>query len=169
MTESVLDPMPDMELIGHPLEMGRPELRELMDRYTPRTTAGVLRMPAALVVSDRPGDDVPVRAALEDEGWRVQSCAGPANGDCPMLRGRPCSLRASVDAAVVFVDPKRCGGGLGTVTRLRCAADGASPGVVVVKGTLAAPQVEGRTAWVGSLRGPEGVLEAISKVVSQND
>ena len=89
-TTKLLDPMPDLELLGQPLDLGRPELKELMNRYscaTPRATTTLLGPPAALVVSNRSGDDAPVREALENDGWFVKLCSGPGNGDCPIMRG----------------------------------------------------------------------------------
>ena len=169
---SLLDPMPDPELLGHPLELGRPELKELMNRYsclTPRFQTTLLGPPAALIVSNRPGDDVAVREALQTDGWFVKSCSGPGNGDCPVLRGERCPLRESVDAAVVFVDPERLAGGLGAIPRLRCAADSASPGVIALEGSLEPTRYGRGTASVGALRGPDAVLSAISTLLTAGE
>jgi hypothetical protein len=172
MTTSLLDPMPDMEVLGHPLDLGRPELKELMNRYscvTPRAQTALLGPPSALIVTNHPGDDAPVREALENEGWFVRSCLGPGKGDCPVMRGERCPLRESVDAAVVFVDPNRLAGGLGTIPRLRCAADSASPGVVAVEGGLEPTRYGRGTACVGALRGPTAVLDAISALLGSRE
>jgi hypothetical protein len=163
-----LDPLPDVELIGQPLDLGRPELRELMNRYscaTPPANTTLLGPPAALVVSNHPGDAQPVREALENNGWFVKSCAGPGKGDCPVMRGERCPLRESVDVAIVFVDQNRAVGGLGNIPRLRCAADSASPGVVAIEGSLEPARYGRGTACVGALRGPAAVLEAISALL----
>lgn len=170
MTNSTLvDPMPDLELMGNTLDLGRPELAVLMNRYcpgSPRAQASVLGPPAALVVSNHPSDATPVREALENDGWFVKSCAGPGKGDCPVMRGERCPLRESVDAAVVFVDPNGLAGGLGSIPRLRCAADSASPGVVAVEGSLEPTRYAKGTACVGALRGPDAVIEAISALLA---
>ncbi len=171
-TTNLLDPMPDLELLGHRLDLGRPELRELMNRYsgaTPHANTGWLGPPAALIVSSHSADATPVREALEDDGWLVKSCAGPGKGDCPVMRGDRCSLRASVDVAVVFVNPNRLAGGLGTIPRLRCAGDSASPGVVAVEGSIEPTRYAGRTACVGALRGPDAVIESISALLASQD
>jgi hypothetical protein len=168
----MLDPMPDLELTGHRLDLGRPELKELMNRYTgstPRYQTTLLGPPAALVVSNRPGTDAPVREALERDGWFVKSCSGPGKGNCPVMRGERCPLRESVDAAVVFVEPRRLSGGLGTIPRLRCAADSASPGVVAVESSVEATRFGRGTACVGALRGPDAVLSAISALLAKAD
>jgi hypothetical protein len=167
-TTTLLNPMPEMEVLGHPLDLGRPELRELMNRYscaTPRAATTLLGPPAALIVSNHPADATPVREALENDGWFVKSCSGPGKGDCPVMRGERCPLRESVDAAVVFVDPNRPGGGLGTIPRLRCAADSASPSVVAVEGSFEPTRYTKGTACVGSLRGPGAVLSAIDALL----
>lgn len=170
MTKStLLDPMPDLELMGNILDFGRPELGVLMDRYcpkSPRAQASALGPPSALVVSYHPAVATPVREALEKEGWFVKSCAGPAKGDCPLMSGKRCALRESVDAAVVFVGPSRLDGGLGSIPRLRCAADSASPGVVAVERSVQPTRYAKGTACVGALRGPNAVIEAISALLT---
>ena len=171
-TTTLLDPMPDVELLGHPLDLARPELRELMNRYsraTPRATTTSSAPPAALIVSHQPADATPVHQTLEKDGWFVKSCAGPGKGDCPVLRGARCPLRESVDAAIVFVGPNRLAGRLGTIPRLRCAADSASPGVVVVEGSIGPTRYAKATACVGALRGPDAVIEAISALLASQD
>lgn len=165
----LLGPIPDAELLGHALDLGRPELEKVMERYcraTPRATTTLLGPPAALIVSNRSGDDTPVREALESSGWYVESCSGPGKGDCPIMRGERCALRESVDAAVVFVDPNRLAGELGSIPRLRCAADSASPGVVALVGSLEHARYGTGTACVGALQGPDAVLAAIAELVS---
>ena len=127
------------------------------------------RTPAALVVSHHAGDDGPVREALENDGWFVKSCSGPGKGDCPVMRGQRCSLRESVDAAVVFVDSNRLTGGLGMIPRLRCAADSASPGVVAIEGSVESTRYAKNTACVGVLRGPDAVIGAISALLTSRE
>jgi hypothetical protein len=169
MTTTLLDQMPDMELLGHQLDLGRPELRELMNRFscaTPRAQTTLLGPPSALVVSNHSEDAQPVREALENEGWFVKSCSGPGKGDCPVMRGEHCPLRESVDAAVVFVDQNRA---VGSIPRLRCAADSASPGVVAIEASLEPARYGRGTACVGALRGPAAVLEAVSALLASRD
>lgn len=79
-TASSLYRTPDIELTGHALELGRPELKTLMNRYSlsTRSPQGTLLGPwSALIVSKHPGDEAPMREALEKEGWFVKSCPGP--------------------------------------------------------------------------------------------
>lgn len=125
----------------------------------------VVYPPVALLVPRLAGDEAPVRRALEDEGWFVRTCAGPGNGRCPLLRAARCPLRESVDVAVVFVDPTEAPRALRTMPRVRCAADTSSPGVLALENRLGPPQYSGGTATVGSLRGPGGVLSAISALL----
>jgi len=172
MTASFLDRMPDMELLGYPLDLGRPKLKALMNRYTvatPRVQTPLLRPPSALVVSNHRGTEAPLREVLENDGWFVKSCSGPGNGDCPILRGERCPLRESVDAAVVFVDPGKLAGGLGAIPRLRCAADSASPGIIALEGSLKPTRYARRTALVGALRGTDAVLSAMSALLANED
>ena len=170
MTTTLLDPMPDLELMGNTLDLGRPELAVLMNRYcpeSPRAQASVLSPPSALIVTRRLGDEAPIREALENEAWFVTTCAGPGKGDCPVMRGERCPLRESVDAAVVFVDPKDLAGNLGALPRLRCAADSSSPGVAVMEGRLDPPTYAAGVAAVGLLRGPRGILAALKGVLGR--
>lgn len=167
----VLDQMPSVEVQGHTLDLGRPELKELVNRYLgsqPRNQTTILRPSSALVVPRHSGDELPIREALENEGWFVKSCSGPGNGDCPVMRGQRCRLRESVDAAVVFVDPGGAGGSPGAIPRLRCAADSASPGIVAVEGSLEPTRFGHGTACVGALRGPDAVLGAISALLARD-
>ena len=165
MTNStVLDPMPDLELMGNVLDLGRPELAGLMNRYCsqpPQTQTSLLGPPSALIVTRRPDEEAPLQEALEKDAWFVKTCAGPGKGDCPVMRGERCSLRESVDAAVVFVDSRESQRNLGTLPRLRCAADSSSPGIVVMKGRLDSPTYAPGVTAVGSLRGLSSILEAI--------
>lgn len=163
-----LDPRPDIELMGNTLDLGRPELAVLMNRYSShrlRTQTPLLNPPTALIVTHRPGVEEPLREALENDAWFVKTCAGPGKGDCPLLRGQCCPLRESVDAAVVFVDPNGLTNGMGTLPRLRCAADSASPSLVVLEDSLDPPHYLGRSATVGSLRGPQAILNAIAALL----
>lgn len=163
--------VPDVELMGYALDLGRPELEEVMTRYSrvePQPDATLVRAPAALVVTNHPGDDRPVRAALQEDGWLVQTCAGPAHGDCPLMRGEPCDLRSSVDAAVVFVEASTHSNQAGALPRLRCAADRGSPAVVAVESSVEPTRFSGSTACVGALRGPDAILSAISALLTTN-
>ena len=103
----VLDPTLDVELLGNTLELGRPELAEIMERYVPdrpRPGVSTASPPVTLVVGDGPAS--PLQRALEDDGWRVEACRGPAGtAGCAVMRGQRCTLRDSVDAAVVYVEP----------------------------------------------------------------
>jgi hypothetical protein len=165
---TLLDPLPDLELMGNVLDLGRPELAVLMHRYCskpPRVQTSLLGPPSALIVTRRPGEETPLREALENDAWFVKTCTGPGKGDCPVMRGEHCPLRESVDAAVVFVDPKERSGRLGAIPRLRCAADSSSPGIVALEGSLDPPRFSGGTATVGSLRGPTAVLSTIATLL----
>ena len=122
----------------------------------------------ALIVSPYPSEDMPLREEFEKDGWLVRTCAGPGMCDCPVMRGKPCPLRESVDAAVVYVDPKELKGGSRMIPRLRCAADSASPGVIALEGRFDSPKYGRGTAIVGALRSPKMVLTAISALIRQD-
>jgi hypothetical protein len=171
-TGNLLEPKPDMELIGHRLDLGRPELAELIQRYSsepPRTQASLLSPLTALIVKRVAGDEAPLREAFENDGWFVRTCEGPGKGDCPVMRGERCLLRESADAAVVYVDPQQLAGGLGSIPRLRCAADSASPGVIALEGRFDPPRYGPGTAAVGALRGPQSILAAVSALLAAEE
>lgn len=92
---SLWDPMPGVEL-RQALDLGRPELKALMDRYSgddpPRAQTSILAPPAALIVKHGDGESA-VRDAIESEGWFVKTCEGPGGGRCPIMRGENCPLR----------------------------------------------------------------------------
>lgn len=170
--QALLERVPNIELRRHVLDLGRPELAAVMDRYVSqdnRTTPGLLDPPTALIVTRRPGEEAPLREALEDDAWFVKTCVGPRRGDCPVMRGERCPLRESADAAVVFVDPKSLHGSSGSIPRLRCAADSASPGVVALEQSFEPIKYGPGIATVGALRGPKAVLEAISALLDVSD
>ncbi|MQA99803.1 MAG: hypothetical protein GEU78_05860 [Actinobacteria bacterium] len=158
--------MPTTDLMGNTLDLSRPELTSLIDRYVPKSPGrltSLLGRPTALIVERRKGEEGPLRQALEDEGWFVKTCSGPGQHDCPILRGRHCPLRESADAAIVFVEPRDIH--LGQVPRLRCAADSSSPGVVAVERRLDPPSFGSSTATIGALRGPDGILRVVSALL----
>ncbi|HEV2757572.1 MAG TPA: hypothetical protein VG318_17545 [Actinomycetota bacterium] len=167
----VLEPMPDVELLGKALDLGRPELAGLLNRYVPgrpRPRHSLVPRPAALVVGDHPAS--PLGAALEDEGWKVRTCAGPSGAvRCPLMRGEECALRAPVDAAIVYVDPGTHPSRGTALPLLRCAADSASPSVVALEGRLDAARYKGRTAVVGALRGPAAIIAAVRNVLEPEE
>ena len=126
----VLDPMPSTGMIGYTLDLEQPQLALLMDRYVPsrpRAQAELAAPPSAVIVTRRSGQESAVKAELESQGWSVKVCEGPGRLLCPIMRAEPSPLREYVDAAVVFVEPKEPTAG--SLPRLRCAADRASPGV----------------------------------------
>ena len=148
------------------LDLGRPELQDVMNRYSgrrPLELGSLLSPSAALVVGDR--DPSPLKATLEAEGWSVSTCRGPSSvGTCPVMRGRPCPVRESVDVAVVFVGAQNATTPSTSLPLLRCAADGGAPAVVALEGRLDAARYDGTRAAVGALRGPVAVVEAVHEV-----
>lgn len=167
---SVLDPMPYSELMGSPLDLRRPELQGLMERYCSKaheTQATLVEPQTALIVTRNPGEETRLKEALEDEGWLVKTCAGPGTGNCPIMHGARCELRTSADAALVFVDANEFSGTLGTIPRLRCAADSSSPGVVVIEGSAEPPNFLGRSATVGALRDARVILRTVKSLLSR--
>lgn len=170
--QALLERIPNIELRGHILDLGRPELAALMDRYVSHenvSTPGLLDPPTALVVTRQSGEEAPLREALENDAWFVKTCAGPGKGDCPVMRGEHCTLRESVDAAVVFIDQKTLHGGSGSIPRLRCAADSASPGVVALEQSFEPIKYGKGIAAVGALRGPMAVIEAITTLLQRQE
>lgn len=141
----------DPDLIDHRLDLGRPELRPIRDRYAPQR---------ALIVKGQDGASR-VEDALISEGWQVANCEGPGRTRCPLLEGKPCYLRKSADVAVVYVDAKKTRPGSGVLPRLRCAVDAASPAVVVLEGRVDPPRVTERCVVVSALRGPREIVNAV--------
>lgn len=167
----MLDPMPDVEVVGRPLDLSRPELQGLMERYcsrAPEAQATVVDPQTALVVTRHPGEEAPLREALVDQGWMVKTCAGPGTGNCPLMHGSRCELRNSAEAAIVFVDANDFSGSLGTIPRLRCAADSSSPGVVVLEGSNEPPRFLGRSASVGAMRDVKTILNTVKSLLTTN-
>ena len=171
-TGSFLDPMPDIELLGHTLDLERPELAASMNRHTsnelPRAQTSISDPPSALVVTHNDEEVPSLGAAFESQGWLVKTCPGPGDTQCPMLREQRCPLRASVDAAIVFVDPSGLYGGTGMISRLRCAADVASPAVIALEGGMDPPKYWRTRATVGARSGAKAILETLKHLLTND-
>jgi hypothetical protein len=143
----------DPELIGHSLDLSRPELRSILDRFMGRT---------ALVVEGK-AISIGLKSALLARGWRVHSCGGPARSRCPLLEGKSCYLRESADVAIVYINGTTSEGN-SALPRLLCAADRASPAVIVLEGRLNPPTTKHGFGVVGALRDPETIMKAVTAV-----
>ena len=121
----------------------------------------------ALLVTRGEGEGADLTEILENDGWTVLTCRGPGMGDCPVLDGRRCSLRTSVDAVAVYVDPTGAEGAIGSLPRLVCAADDASVAVVAVEGSLSPPRFVGRTATVGKELGGGAIARAMTRLLDE--
>lgn len=136
------------------LDLARPELRPILDRYAPRSALIVGRQSSSAELSD----------ALTEAGWQVRACEGPGHNRCPLLEGNPCTLRESVDAAVVYIDGRATWPGSGLLPLLRCAADTASPAVVALEGRVDRPVVKDGHAVVGALRSPDTIMATMETI-----
>lgn len=167
-TQSSLDSVPD--LIAPSLEMGRPEFAPLMQRYSHRgedPPVSLLGPPTALLVTRHDEEETDLKKELEAEGWYVSVCKGPGLSRCPIVRGSRCKLRESVDATVVYVDGGSMASAGGTLPRLRCAADSASPSVVVLEDRADEARFADRNATIGALRGSSSIVHVIHKLLEQ--
>jgi hypothetical protein len=169
MSTTAVLPTIDPELLGTPLDLARPELEEIMERYIAKEVPALLRRPTALVVADAGGTNQRLKTAFEREGWTVTSCPGPGSGNCPLLRGDACLLRESADAAVVFVDPRGPSAHVRELARIRCAVDPSSPGVVALTGAFDAPTRCGTNAVIGANRGSEAIVGTAIEVLEPTD
>lgn len=111
------------------LDLSRPELRSVAERYFP---------PVALIVRGKePTEEL--EDALHEDGWKVKVCHGPEEIRCPMAEGRPCSLRESADAAIVVVsddwDDREP-----LMDRLHCAGDRTCRTVLAIENSDDAPR-----------------------------
>ena len=164
MADSILDPVIDPELRSIPLDLSRPELSPLLLRYRTKPVqepAKLMPPKTALIVDSATADAGPWMAALEKNGWSLSSCHGPGTGSCPLMRGAKCVLRETADVAVVYLDPDRMWPAAGTLPRIRCAADSASPAVVALEGRRSEPSFSGRHATIGADREAQVLLDVI--------
>lgn len=156
--------VPDPELIGPVLDLSRPELSQVMDRYrTPE--AMPVRGPVALIV-ERPGlPSQRIKEAFRQEGWQVEACNGPGGSPCPLMLGEPCGLREGADIALVYVDKRAPSAATNTLPRLRCASHPASPSIVAIEGSIQSPAFTDHAATVGGLRDPRTILDVVKRLV----
>jgi hypothetical protein len=144
----------DPELVGSPLDLSRPELRGVQNRYLSRS---------ALIVGRGVDEAVDLKAALLDDGWQIRSCDGPARVSCPLLQRRgACSKRECADVAVVYVDA--AGSVAGSLPLVRCAADPSSPAVVALEGQADEPMIDGDHALVGALRTARTIADTVDAI-----
>ena len=148
------DSSTDPEILGSPLDLDRPELLGVPNRYMSRS---------ALIVGRSLDETTDLKGALLDDGWRVVSCDGPARVSCPLLERRgPCSKRECADVVVVYVPAARSVAG--ALTLVRCAADPSSPGVVALEGQADEPMIDGDRALVGALRTGRTIADTVAAI-----
>src|SRR5918994_545216 len=94
------------------LDLARPELARIRERYAARTV---------LIVAPVKGDAAELEEEFLSRGWNLRTCPGPGRKSCPLMRDESCEARESCDVAVVYISGTRKGPGL--LPRLRCAAD----------------------------------------------
>ena len=167
---SSLDSVPD--LIAPSLEMGRPELAPLMQRYSHRgedPPMPLLGHPTALLVTRHDEEGTGLKRMLEAEGWYVSVCKGPGLARCPIMRGSRCTMRESVDATVVYLSGDSVGNAASMLPRLRCAADSASPSIVVLEDRADEARFGDRNATIGALQGSGSIVHAIHKLLKQEE
>ena len=168
LTTRSLDSVPD--LTAPSLEMGRPELAPLMQRYSHRSEDSPLSLlgpPTVLLVTRHDEEGTELKRMLEAEGWYVSVCKGPGFSRCPIMRGSRCKLRESVDATVVYLSGDYMDGAAGSLPRLRCAADSASPSVVVLEDRADEARFGGRNATIGALQGSGPIVHIIHKLLEE--
>jgi hypothetical protein len=150
------------ELIGPALDLTRPELHEVLERYIHEPEA--CPAPIALIVEGDGAREPEVARALAADGWEIKRCSGPVGTDCPILSGRDCPVRNVADVAIVYADPRDVTEGTSLTPRLRCAGDAGSPAVLVLMGRLDPPRIRGRNAVVGSMRDPSVIVGTIEEL-----
>lgn len=151
-----LDCSTDPDVVGSPLDLNRPELSGVLERYVPRS---------ALIVGRSMDKTSDLKMALLDDGWRIRTCNGPAHVNCPLLQERgPCSKRKCADVAVVYVDVNRSV--TGSLPLVRCAADPSSPAVVALEGQADEPMIDGDRALVGALRTARSIADTVAAIAA---
>ena len=149
-----LDSSNDPDILGSPLDLNRPELRDVLKRYVSGT---------ALIVGRSVDGASDLKRALLDDGWQVSSCNGPVHASCPLLQGKgSCFKREDADVAVVYVDANRSVSA--SLPLVRCAADPSSPSVVALEGQADEPIVDGDRALVGALRTARTIADTVAAI-----
>jgi GNAT superfamily N-acetyltransferase len=98
---------------------------------------------------------------LEAAGFQVTACPGPSAGHpCPVLAGRPCGLIGGADVVIHALGGRR---GQNVLERLRPFGEKASPEVLVLTGSHAAPNAVGKDSLPEATPGAE-LLEAVYRL-----
>lgn len=140
------------------LDLGRPELKEVLHRYV---------SPSVLLVGRTRSGMEDLRAEMAAHGWYVRECEGPGRTRCPLLEGRRCHVRDSVDVAVVYVHDATSPQGSSS-PKVMCAAQGGRPAIVTVEGSLQPPRTKGRSGVVGALRPVEEIRALAGSLVEEH-
>jgi hypothetical protein len=149
--------VPDSDPRTNTLDLTRPELHELLERY--ETTEGDSEGQTILVMGRPPELTGPLVQSLHERGWSVVSCAGPSIERCPLIEGHGvCDKRRVVDGTIAFVHDRGGPPSLDLTLRLRCAGDADSPTLLAVEGKVDPPTILGATGVIGALRGPESLV-----------
>jgi hypothetical protein len=153
----------DPELLGVPLDLERPELTSILERYvsrskTPRSALPGTDRDVVIVAFPGPLQDE-LAAAFSACGWCVHECAGPPHVACPLTTSdKPCELRSTVDVAVVAIDGdvNLSNGGVALTS---CAGCSASTGVIVLlRHREEVIDVEEHTAIIGAGSTPQQIV-----------
>jgi hypothetical protein len=117
------------------------------------------RRRTVLVVGEPSANVRSIDRALEDAGYEVCSCAGPANRPCPVLQGRHCPLGDRPVAALVY-HPGLHG------RYAPCGSDLHVPVVVVEDRLDEQPEPVGGVAQVGLDRGVGHVVGRMQDLIA---
>ena len=162
---SMLDPRPDMEMIGNVLDLGREELAPIAARYCSRETvpSPPVIAPVALLVGRPTGAMEPLASKLQTDGWEIWTCEGPEARTCPLAAGGECAPRDRADVTVMFMDAGAPRASM--LPRIACAAKGEKPSVVALEGRIDPPRANGMHAVVGALRGNHVIAETVEDML----
>jgi hypothetical protein len=107
-----------------------------------------------LVVGEPSASVASIDDALEEAGYDVRSCAGPANRPCPVLQGRRCPLGERPIAALVY--RPAIGGRYAP-----CGSEFRIPSVIVEERLVDEPEPIGSYARVGLDHGADHVVRVM--------
>jgi hypothetical protein len=121
------------------------------------------RTPRVLVVGEPRGRPLyRLREELDEGGFALRFCPGPAGRPCPVFQGKPCPAGGHPVGAVIF----RRAGEVGPVPPCGLALGGI-PSLTLEEGSAREPAVGPRRGGMGWDRGPAAAVEVLTRMAER--
>lgn len=120
--------------------------------------------PRVALVGMRDGERLrALETALDDAGFVTRTCRGPQDHPCPVLDGRPCTVRGYPAAAIVYVPSGQ------TQPLPPCGRALDAPVLAVTEDPMAGPADDGSAMTLPWERGVDDVGDVVKRLLAKSD